>query len=79
MSLARALLDAAAVCGTLVMTGGDTARAMLDVMGVDELFIEGELEAGVAVSAPVEPHGFRAVLKAGAFGDDETLLRIAPP
>jgi uncharacterized protein YgbK (DUF1537 family) len=79
MSLARALRDAAAACGTLVMTGGDTARAMLDVMGVDELFIEGELEAGVAVSAPVEPHGFRAVLKAGAFGDDETLLRIAPP
>jgi Uncharacterized protein conserved in bacteria len=69
--------EAAARCATLVMTGGDTARAMLDALDVEELFIEGELEPGVAVSAPVEPHGFRAVLKAGAFGDDGTLLRIA--
>jgi uncharacterized protein YgbK (DUF1537 family) len=76
-ALAGSVRDAAAACATLVMTGGDTARAMLDVLGVEELFIEGELEPGIAVSAPVEPHGFRAVLKAGAFGDDETLSRIA--
>jgi uncharacterized protein YgbK (DUF1537 family) len=76
-ALAGSVRDAAAACATLVMTGGDTARAMLDALGVEELFIEGELEPGVAVSAPVEPHGFRAVLKAGAFGDADTLLRIA--
>lgn len=75
--LAASVREAAARCATLVMTGGDTARAMLDALDVEELFIEGELEPGVAVSAPVEPHGFRAVLKAGAFGDDGTLLRIA--
>lgn len=77
-TLAASVRDAAAACATLVMTGGDTARAMLDALDVEELFIEGELEAGIAVSAPVEPHGFRAVLKAGAFGDDDTLLRMVP-
>jgi uncharacterized protein YgbK (DUF1537 family) len=76
-SLAASVRDAASACGTLVMTGGDTARAMLEALDVEELFIEGELEPGIAVSAAVEPHGFRAVLKAGAFGDEGTLLRIA--
>lgn len=76
-ALAAGLRDAARQCRTLVMTGGDTARAMLEALGVGEIFIEGELEPGIAVSAPVESHGFRAVLKAGAFGDEETLLRIA--
>jgi len=76
-ALAGSVRDAAAACATLVMTGGDTARAMLDALEVEELFIEGELEAGIAVSAPVEPHAFRAVMKAGAFGDDDTLLRVA--
>lgn len=75
-ALAARLVDAARACRTLVMTGGDTARAMLDALDVAELFIEGELEPGIAVSAPVEPHGFRAVLKAGGFGDESTLLRI---
>jgi uncharacterized protein YgbK (DUF1537 family) len=76
-ALSAALREAARSCATLVMTGGDTARAMLQALEVEELFIEGELEPGVAVSAPIEAHGFRAVLKAGAFGDNETLLRIA--
>ena len=76
-ALAARLVDAARACRTLVMTGGDTARAMLDALRVQEIFIEGELEPGIAVAAPVESHGFRAVLKAGAFGDENTLLRIA--
>jgi uncharacterized protein YgbK (DUF1537 family) len=77
LALAASLREAARRCGTLVATGGDTARAMLEALGVEEIFIEGELEPGLAVSAPVEPHGFRAVLKAGGFGDNDTLLRIA--
>jgi uncharacterized protein YgbK (DUF1537 family) len=76
-TLAAQLREAASMCGTLVMTGGDTARAMLEALGVEEIFIEGELEPGVAVSAPVEPHGFRAVIKAGGFGDERALLRAA--
>jgi uncharacterized protein YgbK (DUF1537 family) len=77
--LAAQVRAAAGACRTLVMTGGDTARAMLEALGVEEIFIEGELEPGIAVSAPVEPHGFRAVIKAGGFGDEGTLLRIAAP
>jgi len=77
-ALAARLREAAASCGTLVMTGGDTARAMLEALGVDEVFIEGELSPGIAVSAPVEPHGFRCVIKAGGFGDEQALLALAP-
>lgn len=74
--LAAALRDTARHCATLAMTGGDTARAMLEALGVEEVFIEGELEPGIAVSAPVEPYGFRAVLKAGGFGDNGTFVRL---
>jgi 4-hydroxythreonine-4-phosphate dehydrogenase len=74
--IATALRDAASRCSTLVMTGGDTARAMLEALDVRETFIEGELESGIAVSAPVEPYGFRAVLKAGGFGDNGTFARM---
>lgn len=78
-ALAARLRDAASACGTLVMTGGDTARAMLEALGVDEIFIEGEIAPGIAVSAPVDPHGFRCVIKAGGFGDERTLTRLVSP
>ncbi|HET9652898.1 MAG TPA: four-carbon acid sugar kinase family protein [Usitatibacter sp.] len=77
--LAPALRNVARRCATLVMTGGDTARAMFEALDVQEVFIEGELAAGIAVSAPVEPYRFRAVLKAGGFGDNDTFLRLHPP
>jgi uncharacterized protein YgbK (DUF1537 family) len=77
-ALAEALRDLARRARTLVMTGGDTARAMLAALGVDALTIEGELEPGISVSAPVEGHGFRAVLKAGGFGDNGVFLRCLP-
>lgn len=76
--LAAALRACARRSRTLVMTGGDTARAMLEALGVDALTIEGEIEPGVAVSAPVDGHGFRAVLKAGGFGDNGVFLRLHP-
>jgi uncharacterized protein YgbK (DUF1537 family) len=76
--LAAALHDLAQRSRTLVVTGGDTARAMLAALGVEALTIEGELEPGISVSAPVEGHGFRAVLKAGGFGDNGVFLRCLP-
>ncbi len=75
-ALARALMPAALECGTLVLTGGDTARAMLGALGIDALHIEGELEPGVPVSAPLRETGARVVLKAGGFGDNEIFVRI---
>jgi 4-hydroxythreonine-4-phosphate dehydrogenase len=60
------------------MTGGDTARAMLEALGIDALTIEGELEPGLSVSAPIEGRDLRAVLKAGGFGDNGVFLRVHP-
>jgi uncharacterized protein YgbK (DUF1537 family) len=76
-ALAAVLREAARRCCTLAVTGGDTARAMMEALEVMEIFVEGELEPGMAVTAPIEPYGFRAVLKAGGFGDAEAWVRLA--
>lgn len=59
----------------LVLTGGDTARTVLDRLGVQQLQVWGELEPGICLSrngadAPV------IVTKAGGFGDNGSLLRV---
>jgi uncharacterized protein YgbK (DUF1537 family) len=76
-ALAAVLREAARRCCTLAVTGGDTARAMMEALEVMEIFVEGELEPGMAVTAPIEPYGFRVVLKAGGFGDAEAWVRLA--
>ena len=76
-ALAAVLREVARRCCTLALTGGDTARAMMEALEVMEIFVEGELEPGMAVTAPVEPYGFRAVLKAGGFGEADAWVRLA--
>jgi uncharacterized protein YgbK (DUF1537 family) len=79
-SLVRAMARAAAPllqqAGTCVLTGGDTARAMFNELGVDRLDVCGEFEPGISlVRAGVLPAtGF--VLKAGGFGDALAMRRI---
>jgi D-threonate/D-erythronate kinase len=63
--------------GTLVLTGGETARAVLTTAGVSRLVVAGELEPGV-VQARVPELDLDVVTKAGAFGDPDTLLRCLP-
>lgn len=65
-----ALLHAA---GTLVLTGGDTARAVLDRLGVDRLEVLGELEPGICLSRAGDRF---FVTKAGGFGDSHSLVRV---
>jgi uncharacterized protein YgbK (DUF1537 family) len=72
--LARNLAPRAAAAGALVATGGDTARALLDALGVERLDVLGELEPGVVASRV--PDGPIVVTKAGSFGDDGTLARV---
>jgi uncharacterized protein YgbK (DUF1537 family) len=58
---------------TLVLTGGDTARAVLDRLGVERLQVLGELEPGICLSRD----GARFVVtKAGGFGDSHSLVRV---
>jgi uncharacterized protein YgbK (DUF1537 family) len=61
--------------GGLVVTGGETARAVLTRAGVSGLRIHGEVEAGVPLSSALGTIGIPVVTKAGAFGDPMTLIR----
>lgn len=62
--------------GGLVATGGETARAMLEAVGIGSLQLRTEIEAGVAFATPIsstEGHRPGVVTKAGAFGTDHAL------
>ncbi len=61
--------------GGLVVTGGETARAVLTRAGVSGLRIHGEVEAGVPLSSALGAIGIPVITKAGAFGDPMTLVR----
>lgn len=58
--------------GALVMTGGETARAVLQSLSIAGLRLIGEIEAGVPVS--ITEAGLTVITKAGAFGSPGTLL-----
>lgn len=65
-----------AYVGGLVATGGETARAVLEAVGIGSLQLLCEIEAGVAFGRPIATrHGHRpgVVTKAGAFGTDHAL------
>lgn len=73
-ALAAATVAALDEVGHLVATGGETARAVLGTLGANRLDVLGELEPGV-VRCAVPGRGLGLTLKAGAFGDPDTLLR----
>jgi uncharacterized protein YgbK (DUF1537 family) len=60
--------------GGAILTGGETARAVLATVGATALRVVGEVEPGVPISL-AEPHDIPVVTTAGAFGDPETLVR----
>jgi 4-hydroxythreonine-4-phosphate dehydrogenase len=67
-------------CGGLVLTGGETARSVLDRLGVATLRLVGEVEPGIplSVATVVTPAGslcLPVITKAGAFGSPHSLLR----
>ena len=64
--------------GGLVLVGGDTAFAVLSAIGAGGIVLAGEVEPGAPVGAiaggPLD--GAAIATKAGAFGDDDTLVRL---
>jgi D-threonate/D-erythronate kinase len=72
-SLAAVVAPAAAEAAVLALTGGATARAVLERLGVRTLDLLAEPEPGIAVAAAGDRH---IVTKAGAFGDPGTLARV---
>jgi 4-hydroxythreonine-4-phosphate dehydrogenase len=66
-------------CSGLVLTGGETARSLLDRSGVATLRLVGEVEPGIplSVATAVTPAGslcLPVITKAGAFGSPQSLL-----
>jgi uncharacterized protein YgbK (DUF1537 family) len=61
--------------GGLVMTGGETARAVLIAAGLRGLRLRGEVEPGVPLGVGIGTFEIPVVTKAGAFGDRHTLRR----
>lgn len=61
--------------GGLVVTGGETARAILAKAGISSLKMLGEIEPGVPVGLSMGEFAVPVITKAGAFGDRGTLIR----
>ncbi|WMX44712.1 four-carbon acid sugar kinase family protein [Streptomyces roseicoloratus] len=73
----RAVTDGGA--DGLVLTGGETAAAVLDALGADGVELHDEPEPGIArgtLHAPGRLPRLPVLVKAGGFGDDEALLRL---
>lgn len=76
--LAQHLRPAMRGAAGLVLTGGETARAMLESLGIERLRVLAESEPGVVLSQAGQAEGGTAPLiatKAGAFGDALSLER----
>ena len=77
--LARAFAEVvspmAARFAGVFLSGGETARAVLDLLGVDTLSVETELESGTVASRTGS--GQVVVTRPGSFGDADSLLRTA--
>ena len=65
--------------GALMLTGGDTAMAVCRALGAEAIIVEGQVEPGVPLGrlAGGEANGLPIATKAGGFGDEGVLWRMA--
>jgi uncharacterized protein YgbK (DUF1537 family) len=69
LALSTTRLLAARTTGLLLATGGDTARAVLDELGVEVIRVRGEIMPGIGHGLIATRYGpLRLVTKAGGFG-----------
>lgn len=73
-ALARLIGSHAALADGLLATGGATTRVKLDGLGVTALRLHREIEPGVVLSESADECPLLVVTKAGAFGNEQTLL-----
>ncbi|PRX40123.1 uncharacterized protein YgbK (DUF1537 family) [Planifilum fimeticola] len=59
----------------LVLTGGDTARAVCRHLGIGGIRLMEEMAPGIPLGQLVGPHPLYAVTKAGAFGEEDALVK----
>jgi D-threonate/D-erythronate kinase len=60
--------------GAVVLTGGETARALLSQSEIGRLRVIDEIAPGVTLSISTGEPALPIVMKAGAFGTSTTLL-----
>jgi uncharacterized protein YgbK (DUF1537 family) len=75
LALGRLLAGFRDQIGALVITGGETARAVLTAMDIHSLDLRAEVEPGVALGVARGEHLIPVATKAGGFGRPETFLR----
>ena len=75
--LADALQSVAPAIGALAGTGGETAAALLSGLGVSGIRLADEIEPGVPLGLTVGKLSVPIATKAGAFGDQFSLIRIS--
>jgi len=76
-ALAACMQPALKQAGTLIATGGETARALLTQAGIHQLMLQGEPVPGlVQAEANYQGRALTVVTKAGAFGDPDALVAI---
>jgi uncharacterized protein YgbK (DUF1537 family) len=73
--LAAQLGQAATATGGVVVTGGETAKALLEALGARGVHLVGTLEPGVTLGLTAGAFAIPLVTKAGAFGDEGVLVR----
>jgi uncharacterized protein YgbK (DUF1537 family) len=76
-SLADALQGVAPVIGAFAATGGETAATMLSRFGVNGIRLADEIEPGVSLGLTLGRLSVPIATKAGAFGDEHSLIRIS--
>jgi 4-hydroxythreonine-4-phosphate dehydrogenase len=74
-TLATALAAAGVRPSALVATGGETARAVSQALGVTRIDLAGQLEPGVVYGRFADGPACPVVTKAGTFGDEGSLIR----
>ncbi|HEY0329336.1 MAG TPA: four-carbon acid sugar kinase family protein [Rhodopseudomonas sp.] len=75
--LAEALQTVAPSIGAFAATGGETAAALLARFGVNGIRLADEIEPGVSLGLTLGHLSVPIATKAGAFGDDQSLIRIS--
>ena len=64
----------ARLIGGLIVTGGETARAVLAGFGITNLRLVAEVQPGVPLALSHDAQCLPVITKAGAFGDENTFL-----
>lgn len=78
-AIAREITDCFSDVQGLVLTGGDTAKAVCSRLGMNRMQLCAEVEAGLPLGQlknAADTRSYWAVTKAGGFGDERSLINV---